>query len=98
MNFLVAGHTTFSCDLCFGVGVEGPSRGDPVKGWIILGCSVRRTTFSSPTNHTSARLCRTSTSAQSSGSGTGLCRLIKFKLRNHEQENLDLLYTMTTPV
>ncbi len=27
---------------------------------------------------------------------TGLCRLIKFTLRNHEQENLDLLYTMMT--
>ena len=22
-------------------GVEGPSRGDPVKGWKIMGCSVR---------------------------------------------------------
>ena len=22
-------------------GVEGPSRGDPVMGWIIMGCSVR---------------------------------------------------------
>ena len=55
-----------------------------------------RTTFSSPTNLTSARLCRTSTSAQSSGSGTGLCCLIKITLRNHEHENLDLLHTMTT--
>ena len=25
----------------YGVGVEGPSRGDPVMGWIIMGCSVR---------------------------------------------------------
>ena len=24
-----------------GVGVEGPSRGDPVKGWKMMGCSVR---------------------------------------------------------
>ena len=25
----------------FRVGVEGPSRGDPVKGWKMMGCSVR---------------------------------------------------------
>ena len=34
--------------------------------------------------------------AQSSGGGTGLCRLIKITLRNHEHENIDLLHTMTT--
>ena len=32
-------------EFCFvkylGVGVEGPSRGDPVKGWKMMGCSVR---------------------------------------------------------
>ena len=27
--------------IAVGVGVEGPSRGDPVMGWIIMGCSVR---------------------------------------------------------
>ena len=27
--------------LTIGVGVERPSRGDPVKGWKIMGCSVR---------------------------------------------------------
>ena len=28
-----------------GVGVEGPSRGDAVEGWKIMGCSAGRTTF-----------------------------------------------------
>ena len=40
----------YNCMLCVqdicnrigtGVGVEGPSRGDPVKGWKMMGCSVR---------------------------------------------------------
>ena len=38
----------------------------------------------------------TSTSAKSSGSGTGVCRLTKITLRNHEQDKLGLLNTMTT--
>ena len=36
----------YTLDICVvfalcGVGVEGPSRGDPVKGWKMMGCSVR---------------------------------------------------------